>query len=455
MNNNRRIINLFFLLLFLVIAPIAKAQQRLTVYAGKPVAAVSPTMWGIFFEDINFAADGGLYAELVKNRSFEFYNPMMGWKELKPKGSSGKLLVINRADKNSQNPRYANISVDNNSAGYGISNEGFRGMGITGNKEYIFSLLAKKERGSVAIRIELVGSNGEKIGEARLSGLSAQWKKYSVSFTTTATEPKAHLDIYFEGNGSIDADVISLFPKDTWKGRPNGLRKDLVQMLADLKPGFMRFPGGCIVEGHELETRYQWKKTIGDPLNRHLMINRWNTEIRNRQAPDYYQSFGLGFYEYFQLAEDIGASPLPILNCGMACQFNTKEVAPMDQLDPFIQDALDLVEFANGSTATKWGKLRAELGHPSPFNLKMIGVGNEQWDEQYIDRYKQFEKAFSKKYPAIKLVAAAGPDPDGQRFDYAWSEFRKLHPSFIDEHYYKPPQWFFDNAGRYDNYSIR
>lgn len=451
--NNRGYKKIFSILLLLFVAAVTNAQKQITVFTGKPVAPVSPNMWGIFFEDINFAADGGLYAELVKNRSFEFSNPLMGWKEVKPPGTSGKLLIINRGEKNPENPRYANITIANNGVGYGLSNEGFRGMGMQKDKEYIFSLSAKKNAGEVKIKIELVSASGVKIGEANLSGFSEKWKKYSIKFSATGTEAKAHLNIFFEGSGNVDVDIISLFPKDTWKNRPNGLRRDLVQMLADLKPGFLRFPGGCIVEGHELETRYQWKKTIGDPGARQLMINRWNTEMRNRQAPDYFQSFGIGFYEYFQLAEDIGASPLPILNCGMACQFNTKEVVPMDQLDPYIQDALDLVEFANGSVNTKWGKLRADLGHPAPFNLKMLGVGNEQWDEQYIDRYKAFEKVFVKQHPEIKLVAAAGPDPEGQRFDYAWKEFKKLSPSFIDEHYYKPPQWFLDNAARYDNYN--
>src|SRR4029079_17199925 len=195
---------------------------------------------------------------------------------------------------------------------------------------------------------------------------------------------------------------ISLFPKDTWKNRPGGLRADLVQLLADLKPGFLRFPGGCIVEGRELATRYQWKKTVGDVDERKLIVNRWNTEFRHRPTPDYYQSFGLGFFEYFQLAEDIGAEPLPILNCGMACQFNTAEVVPTNEIDPYIQDALDLIEFANGATKTKWGKLRAQMGHPAPFNLKMMGVGNEQWGPQYIERYIIFSKAINAKYPNIR-----------------------------------------------------
>ncbi|MEO6720874.1 MAG: alpha-L-arabinofuranosidase C-terminal domain-containing protein [Ferruginibacter sp.] len=423
--------------------------QNLVVQVNKRVAPVQPTMWGVFFEDINFGADGGLYAELVKNRSFEFLKPMLGWTEMKKSGK-GKTLIINRGNEKPENPRFARITVDSGS--YGLSNEGFRGMGIQKSKHYNFSILAKRGEGNVSIKIELVNTAGKKIGEATLANFSNEWKKHTVSFVSTDTANKAHLNILFEGKGEMDVDMISLFPQDTWKNRPNGLRADLVQMLADLKPGFIRFPGGCIVEGQELKTRYQWKKTVGMPENRELSINRWNTEFPHRSAPDYFQSFGLGFYEYFQLAEDIGAAPLPILNCGMACQYNTAEVAPMDQLDPYIQDALDLIEFANGAATTKWGKLRTDMGHAAPFNLTYLGIGNEQWDEQYIERYKEFGKVLQQKHPEIVLIGAAGPAPDGSRFDYAWKEFKQLKPGLVDEHYYKSPEWFFQNASRYDNY---
>ena len=436
-----------FFISFIVFTLGAVAQKQVKVMVSQPGAQISPAMWGVFFEDINFGADGGLYAELVKNRSFEFTNPMMGWKEIKPVTGSGKLLIINSGM--AENPRYARITVDG-AQGYAISNEGFRGMGVKKDNEYTFSMLGRST-GNLRVRVELVNDKG-KIAEATVPNFAVSWSKRSVRLRANADEGKAKMNIIVEGKGALDIDLVSLFPLDTWKGRPNGLRADLVQMLADLKPGFIRFPGGCIVEGYDLSLRYQWKKTIGPADARKLMINRWNTEMRNRQAPDYFQSFGLGFYEYFQLAEDLGAAPLPILNCGMACQFNSKEVVPLGQLDPFIQDALDLVEFANGAVTTKWGKVRAGLGHPAPFNLKMLGIGNEQWDEQYIERYKEFEKVFRKRYPAIQLVAAAGPEPADARFDYAWKEFRKLAPGFVDEHYYKPPEWFLAGAGRYDNY---
>jgi alpha-N-arabinofuranosidase len=432
------------------------AQQPgpgLVVNVDKPIATIQPTMWGIFFEDINMAADGGVYAELVKNRSFEFNNPLMGWKELRKEVGNGTVLVLNRSEVNPNNPRFVRVSTHTDQTSFGLSNEGFRGMGIEKDHVYDFSVWAARHPGSnIKLHISLVDAAGRSIGEGMVTPSDTAWTKYQAHFTATASEPRASLSIWFEGRGVIDLDMVSLFPKDTWKGRPGGLRADLVQLLADLQPGFLRFPGGCIVEGRELATRYQWKKTIGKVEERKTIINRWNTEFAHKLTPDYYQSYGLGFYEYFQLAEDIGASPLPILNCGMACQFNTSEVVPTDELDPYIQDALDLIEFANGSTDTKWGHLREVMGHPAPFHLKMMGVGNEQWGPQYIERYRIFTAAIKAKYPAIKLVNSVGPDPDGDKFQFLNDTLRKMHADFLDEHYYRSPEWFLQNAHRYDKY---
>jgi alpha-N-arabinofuranosidase len=264
--------------------------------------------------------------------------------------------------------------------------------------------------------------------------------------------PHAQLNLLVDETGQLDLDMVSLFPVDTWKGRPNGLRKDLVQLLYDMHPGFIRFPGGCIVEGRQLLTRYRWKTTIGDISQRKTIINRWNDEFDYRPAPDYFQSFGLGFYEYFQLAEDIGAEPLPILNCGMACQFNTDETAALDQLDEYVHDALDLIDFANGPATSPWGKLRAQMGHPEPFHLKMIGVGNEQWGPHYVERYKVFAAALKAQHPEIKLVVAAGPAPSGEPFESMWINWRTLHADIVDEHYYMSPEWFLANTARYDRY---
>jgi alpha-N-arabinofuranosidase len=332
-------------------------------------------------------------------------------------------------------------------------NEGFRGMGIKKDAKYNLSLKAANHNGAIKkIIIQFIDKNKNVLGETTIVPTSNDWKGYTAQFTATQTEAKAQLKITFEGNGTIDLDMISLFPEDTWKNRKNGMRKDIVQLLYDMKPGFLRFPGGCIVEGRTLAQRYQWKKTVGDVEQRETLINRWNTEFAHKPAPDYFQTFGLGFFEYFQLSEDLGAQPLPILSCGMACQFNTGELVPMEELDPYVQDALDLIEFANGGLDTPWGKVRSDMGHPKPFNLKFIGVGNEQWGPDYIARYKVFEKAIKSKYPKMTIVSGSGPFPEGDYFEYGMQELKKLNAEIVDEHYYKSPQWFRENATRYDNY---
>jgi alpha-N-arabinofuranosidase len=435
----------------------ANAQQtNLEVNTSKTITKIQPTMYGIFFEDINFAADGGLYAEMIKNRSFEFDDPLMGWKQPKSDkhnyNTESGIAVPVQFSKKGNNHNYCRITVKD-AKGYEIINEGFRGMGIKSGAKYNLTLKASKEAGNISkIIIQFIGKDDKVLAETSIVPTASDWKEYTAQLIPTATEAKAKLRFTFEGTGTIDLDMISLFPADTWNNRKNGLRKDLVQLLYDMKPGFLRFPGGCIVEGRTLAQRYQWKKTVGEVDNRESLVNRWNTEFAHKPAPDYFQSFGLGFFEYFQLSEDIGASPLPILSCGMACQFNTGEMVPMDQLDPYVQDAIDLIEFANGSINTPWGKVRSDMGHPKPFNLKFIGVGNEQWGTDYIERYKVFEKAIKSKHPEITIVSGSGPFPEGDYFEYAQSELKKLNAEIIDEHYYKEPKWFRENATRYDNY---
>lgn len=442
-------ISLFLTCLFVAGMTGVEAQPKtLMIKAGTPVAPIQSTMWGIFFEDINFAADGGIYAELVKNGSFEFYKPLMGWKKL-GETYTGQFQIVTRPDEN--NPRFLRLE-DLDGSDPGLENEGFRGMGVVSGENYNFSVLARQASGTSALKIELLDSADDVIGRSEVKDFTGNWNKSEARLACSKTDAKARLRLTLSGKGVLEIDRISLFPEHTWKNRKNGLRADLVQKLADLKPGFLRFPGGCIVEGHELATRYQWKKTVGDLNERKLIINRWNTEMKDHQAPDYFQSFGLGFFEYFLLAEDIGAEPLPILNCGMACEFNSCELAPLDGLDPYIQDMLDLIEFANGATTTKWGKLRAGMGHPAPFNLKMIGVGNEQWGTQYIDRLKIILKVLREKHPEIKYVGGAGPSPDGKDFEYLWPQMRELKVPLVDEHYYRSPDWFLKNAGRYDHY---
>ena len=429
---------------------------NLVVNAKDTGIKIQPSMYGVFFEDINFAADGGLYAEMVKNRGFEFTIPKMGWSEpnsnkhsLNKKSGMGMII---KKENNPANRNYLQVVV-NNAEGYELINEGFRGMGVKANAQYDLSIKAAKKEGDISlIRFQLVTEEGKVLGETSIKPEGNDWKYYEAVINATETEAKAQLKITFEGEGTIDLDMISLFPQDTWKGRKKGLRKDLVQLLYDLKPGFLRFPGGCIVEGRTLARRYQWKKTVGSIEDRTLLVNRWNTEFRHRLTPDYYQSFGLGFFEYFQLSEDLGAEPMPILSCGIACQFNTGELVPMDELDPYVQDALDLIEFANGDVSTAWGKLRSDMGHPEPFNMKYIGIGNEQWGPEYIKRFVVFEKAIKEKYPDIVIISGSGPFPDGEHFEYGMEELTELNSEIVDEHYYRSPEWFRENAARYDSY---
>lgn len=441
------------LVLALLQVQVAFAQTRnIRIEVNKPGAAISRTLFGLFFEDINFGADGGLYPERVKNRSFEFPNPMMGWKPLDPRDTTGTLQVFDAGSiKDTPNSHYLRIKAPAGNKRFGLVNEGFRGIGVQQGTEYQFSVKARRIDGSPTVRVELV-DNGRVIGEAQVAGFTNLWKTYTASVRPNTTSSKAQLNVILLGGGAVDVDLVSLYPKDTWQNRPNGLRTDLVKLLKDLKPGFLRFPGGCIVEGRTLDQRYQWKTTIGDLEERRLIINRWNTEFNWRLTPDYFQSFGLGYYEYFLLSEDIGAEPLPILNCGMACQFNSSELAPLEDLDHYIQDAIDLIEFANAPVTTKWGRKRAEMGHPKPFNLKMIGIGNEQWGPQYVERYEVFARVLKQKYPNIALVSSVGPAPDGERFDYLWQQLRRLKADLVDEHYYSAPKWFRENAGRYDSY---
>ena len=427
----------------------ANAQRQLTVQANKPGATIQPTMYGIFFEDINFGADGGLYAEMVQNRSFEFPTRLMGW------NAFGNVQVGEVRPAFDRNPHYVVLGDSGHiEKRTGLENRGFFGMGFKKGMRYDFSVYARLHDGGSAparIRVELVNADNNIITRQRITIDSREWKKYTASLTSNVTEQKGLMRIFLETAEGVDLDHVSLFPSDNW----NGLRADLVKALADLHPGIFRFPGGCIVEGTDLNTRYQWKNSVGQVENRPLNENRWNYTFAHRMYPNYFQTYGLGFYEFFILSEEIGAEPLPVVSCGLACQFQNKtddaHVA-VDDLQPYIDDALDLIEFANGSTDTKWGKLRADMGHPAPFNLKQIGVGNEQWGELYPPRLEKFVKAIRARYPDIKICGTSGPSADGNDFDYGWKEMKRLKVDLVDEHYYKPPQWFLDNAGRYDNY---
>ena len=429
--------------------------HEMTVQMKKVGAPIQNTMYGLFFEDINFAADGGLYAELVLNRSFEFPQQLYGWKTV------GNVQVRNDGPFE-RNPHYVRMAYTGHKDKFTVmENSGTFGMGLKEGENYRFSVWARLVEGNdpVKIRVELCDpyTNAERQAFAteRVTIDSKEWKKYEVVIKSTKTIQKASMRVFLEGRQAVDLEHVSLFPTDTWKGRENGLRKDLAQALADLKPGIFRFPGGCIVEGTDLPTRYNWKNTVGPVENRPLNENRWQYTFPYRYLPDYYQSYGLGFFEFFQLCEDIGADALPVLSCGLACQFQNDDPSahqPVDELDEYVQDALDLIEFANGSTDTKWGKLRAKMGHAAPFNLKYIAIGNEQWGEIYPQHLEPFVKAIRKAYPEIKIVGSAGPNSEGEQFDYLWPEMKRLGADLVDEHFYRPADWFLSQGARYDNY---
>ena len=450
---------LFTCALVVLSALTAMAQNVMDVNTKKLGAAIQPTMYGIFFEDINFAADGGLYGELVKNRSFEFPQHLMGWQafgcvDVKDDGPFERC------------PHYVVLSdPGHKERRTGLTNEGYFGIGVKKGATYRFSVWAKALKGNGAIRVQLIDENSmrehQEFANAVIDIKSADWKKYTVTLTATQTLKHAKLRIFLKGGNSVALEHISLFPTDTYKNRENGMRRDLAQALADLHPGIFRFPGGCIVEGTDLDTRYQWKNTVGPVENRPLNQNRWEHTFDYRYYPDYYQSYGLGFFEFFQLSEDIGAEPLPILSVGLACQYQNwnRESAhvPVNELQPYIDDCLDLIEFANGPADSKWGKVRADMGHPEPFNMKYIGVGNEQWGEFYYERLKPFVAAIRAKYPDIKIVGTSGPVPEDvpdntYRFEDGWKAMKAQKADLVDEHYYRDEQWFLTHGLRYDSY---
>lgn len=432
------------------------ATNNLTLKADKPGAPIQPTMYGLFFEDINFGADGGLYAEKIKNRSFEFPQHLMGWKTF------GGVELRNDGPFD-RNPHYVRLtSAGHNHKHTGLENEGFVGIGVEKGEKYRFSVWARVPQGGEGrLKVVLADRNthgrSQDLASAKIKVTTTDWQKYTVELTPDQTCAHAVLRVFLRhpDTTAVDLEHLSLFPVDTWKGHENGLRKDLAQKLADTHPGVFRFPGGCIVEGTDLDTRYQWKNTVGPVENRPTIENRWHYTFTHHFFPDYFQSNGLGFYEYFLLSEEIGAEPLPVLNVGLSCQYQNdrpEDHVAVDSLAPYIQDALDLVEFANGDTTTTWGALRAQMGHPAPFNLKVMGIGNEQWGPEYVERLEPFLAAMRKAHPEIKIVGSTGPDSEGDKFDYLWPEMKRVKADLVDEHFYRPEDWFLAQGARYDNY---
>lgn len=448
------------LMLLIMCSQFAKAQ-KVTVFANEPTIKISPYLYGLFFEDINYGADGGLYAELVQNRSFEYFpvyskynekgyllNPMYSWTEKYIDGAEGHIYVSRSLPLNENNLNNLELLIENNKGFVGVSNSGYDGIPLIKGEKYNFSFYCaiqnvgfEPEYNQKKIKVLLEDEDGTVLDSAvwRNDQIMKDWTKYSCSFLPGKSIKKGRLTVLFHGKAEVKFDMISLMPENTYLKRKNGLRADLVSALKDLNPSFLRFPGGCITHGSGMENAYNWKETIGDVASRKSKWNLWA----------YHQSFGLGYYEYFQLCEDLGATPLPVIPVGVSCGWMKYEYVPMDKLDETIQDALDLVEFANGKTDSKWGRIRAEMGHPEPFSLKYICLGNEEANTpELLERYPKFVKAFKEKYPEIRLIGTSSPGNDVPLYN----EMSKMGCWSSDEHYYEEPQWYIDNQNRFDDW---
>lgn len=454
--------HLSFILLFVVLSlslVCFGADVEIRIDADDETVPISPLLYGIFFEDINFAADGGLYAELVQNRSFEYfpipggnplserYVPLYAWEKVERGDGRCSLRVDKIIPLNRNNPHYLVIDIEEpDDAGVGVMNTGFDGIRIDAGEKYDVSFYARRDgrrgrgRGGAGFTVALQLPDGTVCGATEFNRIGGDWQKFEAVITADKTADNARLVLTTTGRGRLYLDMVSLFPQKTFKGRKNGMQADLGQTLADLKPKFFRFPGGCLVHGQGLENAYRWKDTVGDGAERRGNWNRWG----------YHQTYGLGYYEYFQLCEDIGAEPLPVLPVGVSCGFTPPyQVAPMDELQPWIDDALDLIEFANGPADSEWGKLRVQMGHPEPFGLDYICLGNEEHDTpQLRERFPHFVRAIRRKYPDIKIIGTSGLGAGIPLYDL----MTELDVYSSDEHYYMNPRWYLSNQNRFDNF---
>jgi len=479
MNKNHLLFTVFFILIVCVESVSALGKPRLSPTrvnqnsASKPEPTatitinatkskkISDHLFGIFFEDLNYAADGGLYAELIQNRSFEYspadrkgWNPLTAWEYTTDGFGYGSLSVETSTPLNGNNPHYVVLNIeDEGQQGVGLTNSGFDGIVIRAGENYDFSAFIRLISGqSIQFEIKLQNSKGEILGKTIFTTDSKEWKKYSATITATQSNDSCHFVILAKGKGEFALDEVSLFPQKTFKSRTNGLRSDLAQTIADLKPKFMRFPGGCLVHGDGLGNMYRWKSTIGPVEQRVGQRDIWN----------YHQSVGLGYFEYFQFCEDIGAKPLPVVPAAVSCQNSGgtwriggtgQRGLPSGEMKSYIQEILDLIEYANGSPSSTWGAKRAEAGHPQPFNLEYIGIGNEdKQTPEFRERFKMIYDAVRAVHPEITIVGTVGPAPDGEDFDLGWKFAGENKVNMVDEHYYKEPDWFMKNLHRYDTY---
>jgi len=440
----------------------------LTIQAAKGGKKISSDLFGLFFEDINYSADGGLYAELVQNRSFEYnpterreWNPFSFWEYITPGFSYGKISVETSSPIHPNNPHYMVLDIEHvgheantpDLAGLGIKNSGFSGMVVKAGDKYNFSMFAcQLSKEPIELNISLQTPKGKVLAETKINTSTDTWNKYTASLIPTESNDTVSLVVLATTKGKLAIDVISLFPEKTFKNRPNGLRADLAQLLADMKPRFIRFPGGCLSHGDGLENMYRWKNTIGPIEQRKEQRNIWG----------YHQTTGLGYFEYFQFCEDIGAKPLPVLPAAVSCQNSGgtwrvggtgQKAIPMNEMQDYIQEVLDLIEWANGSATSVWGAKRAAAGHPAPFNLQYIGIGNEdKITPEFEERFKMIFNAIKAKHPEIEVVGTVGPSPDGEDFTKGWKLADDLKVPVVDEHYYTDPNWFISHQNRYDSY---
>jgi alpha-L-arabinofuranosidase len=403
------------------------AMQAQTAHIDINAAAqgtpISPILYGIFFEEINHAGDGGLYAELVRNRSFEDADTPDAWTLL---GDGAKMAIDTANPLNPRNPRSLRWEIAGSAS---LVNEGYWGIAVQSGKRYRFTMYARCDgqfRG--ALTVSLQSADGQVYAQRTLRGFGKDWKPFSATLTANGTDPKARLVLTANGDGALWLDMVSLMPVDTFKRRPNGLRADLAQMLVALKPSFVRFPGGCFVEGDRMQNALRWRDTLGDVAERPARWCVWN----------YTSTQGLGLHEYLLMCKDLGAEPMLVVNCGMACQYRNGDHIPLNELDEWIEDALAAIEYAIGPPNSKWGALRAKNGHPEPFPLRFVSIGNENWGPLYEERYARFYDAIKARYPQIQLIATAPV---------------KSRPiDILDEHYYSTPEWFILNANLYDRY---
>jgi alpha-L-arabinofuranosidase len=427
---------------------------KLTVDARAKGTPVSPNLYGVFYEDINHAADGGLYAELVRNRSFEFnpvdersYTGLTAWSKAE-RGATATLAVASEEPLNPSNRNYLRLDVTGAGTA-GVSNAGYnRGLPLKAGKRYDLSLWARRAQdGPLTVTVE---DGPTVLGTATLQVKAGGWAKYTASFEASGTTDAGRLIVQAPA-GRTDLDMVSLFPRDTFKGRKNGMRADLAKMIADLKPRFLRFPGGCVTnvgtydpysDKQDRRRIYQWKETIGPVEERPTNFNFWG----------YNQSYGIGYYEYFQFAEDIGAEALPVLSVGVNGCNENRPLTDEAKLARWVQDTLDLIEFANGPVTSEWGRKRAQLGHPKPFGLDYIGLGNEEIYPEFFTNYPKFASAIRAKYPNIKIISNSGQTSQGAWFDRMWQFARDQKADLVDEHYYNNPDWFLTNNHRYDGY---